>query len=1219
MQDVHPGSVLMPQSTVEELTHYHEKFRIVLFCFVLKSNIYIKVNTTPVAAVHACLRGLTYDAVRADFTRRFRKPGPANVTIRHIINKFNRTGSVKCYTQWIVEHQSYDLDADSMHEGFACVLLSPVSLPRFLTLDDHLHGPLNTPCAIEIVDEMSNGHICGERFPNSSCDVSRSHSIVRKSSQTNTGHPISSLQWSAPVFPGPYLCFQYCSLLPGNDHERLSAASKSFGIRRPPCDMHKASPLKEAPWEMCVTERGNEEIQSSVTTKIPRTTPKVVKGTGEDVRDGIDTGPPLKDFTLQFYENDAAGRRVFSRISHFSHPCIPALLHTHLTSPSSALKTSMVDGGCRSYEFNFPLDMSSVSYLLSQPCTPAQRGTATHALLEEGGEGRGNPYRRRPPARSSASPQMAAGPQHPMERPCGSRSITGGACGIAKCGRPCHTPPRLSIPTTLQNYCWCRRTYFVNSEAHPKLVNVRMEQRRNEVAGLVKGDTLENPLTSGIVRHDSHMRKSRVSRLGIEPCSPWWEASSLNAQPPWPQLARVLFFFVKSGQKKILIAAKLTQQFRCLQLDACTRHLADQLAKCRPWRNICATTKRGGAVVIREDPGECWDGSLTEAVADSCPIRPQSIFPMQLAPSIMTSLSTRHLRDNGIRYSSTRTPLLQKKAFSGRRRGETKITARIIGSGGSGRNQLRRSVSWVAVYEASHLRVCFGHKQKPVRHLPIRRTCDFFWYPERKQQPPLLARQLKGRNKSGVFGFVVHSHVTSEQQKEGNAVKSGMHPCGNRVSKVKKRGSDTGDTNTHAYNIESHEHTLFKTADFKQNGMFLVLRSNITCCICALGYVAFLGRSPIHVLTTPCHAYPWRSEDRHFTIAVWPSALLFSYVPGGHTGGHTTSRGIPKNLGLSVLGTRPFVLRGYVNVDALGRLDVPGTSSLDHTGFYGTGLLLRCSFLPMLCIKSGVLLATVFVDYPRLPPDRLVLERLRIETTLIKVGLVSVAAEFVSKTHTAYNKSLVASGDYHKPERLASASAQERERESDAALRLLNGKAASPLAVPLILVARPRPLKVMAALLLLAGPGLRRDLSSDSSSRLSNMTRPREDVRERETYGYRSVAVLKRELLRMRQDTRTRTSIFQPTGYFLARGSSRQREQLGSQFLAASRAEQLCLCTVLSDEIWAALDIEVFRADEGELRCDYRAVPEWGKREIPEKNHRPAASSGTNPTWEIPE
>ncbi|KAJ8882743.1 hypothetical protein PR048_014556 [Dryococelus australis] len=43
----------------------------------------------------------------------------------------------------------------------------------------------------------------------------------------------------------------------------------------------------------------------------------------------------------------------------------------------------------------------------------------------------------------------------------------------------------------------------------------------------------ENPPTNGIVRHDSHMRKSELIRAGIEPGSPWWEASRLTTQPPW--------------------------------------------------------------------------------------------------------------------------------------------------------------------------------------------------------------------------------------------------------------------------------------------------------------------------------------------------------------------------------------------------------------------------------------------------------------------------------------------------------------------------------------------------------------------------------------------------------------------------------------------------------------------------------------------------------------
>ncbi|KAJ8884326.1 hypothetical protein PR048_016183, partial [Dryococelus australis] len=67
---------------------------------------------------------------------------------------------------------------------------------------------------------------------------------------------------------------------------------------------------------------------------------------------------------------------------------------------------------------------------------------------------------------------------------------------------------------------------------------VRMEQRRNARAGET-GDPRENPPTSCIVRHDSHLRKSlSAPGVGIEPCSSWWEGSSLTAQPPWPHKPR---------------------------------------------------------------------------------------------------------------------------------------------------------------------------------------------------------------------------------------------------------------------------------------------------------------------------------------------------------------------------------------------------------------------------------------------------------------------------------------------------------------------------------------------------------------------------------------------------------------------------------------------------------------------------------------------------------
>ncbi|KAJ8875265.1 hypothetical protein PR048_023160 [Dryococelus australis] len=56
-----------------------------------------------------------------------------------------------------------------------------------------------------------------------------------------------------------------------------------------------------------------------------------------------------------------------------------------------------------------------------------------------------------------------------------------------------------------------------------------MEQRRDERAGET-GDPRKNQPTNGIVRNDSHTRKS-CGRLGIEPGSPWWNASGLTAGP----------------------------------------------------------------------------------------------------------------------------------------------------------------------------------------------------------------------------------------------------------------------------------------------------------------------------------------------------------------------------------------------------------------------------------------------------------------------------------------------------------------------------------------------------------------------------------------------------------------------------------------------------------------------------------------------------------------
>ncbi|KAJ8880596.1 hypothetical protein PR048_017066 [Dryococelus australis] len=72
---------------------------------------------------------------------------------------------------------------------------------------------------------------------------------------------------------------------------------------------------------------------------------------GATVAPRLERPPPTKANQVRFsagspgfsqvviVPDDVTGRRISSGLSRFSHPCIPALRHTHLASPSSALKT----------------------------------------------------------------------------------------------------------------------------------------------------------------------------------------------------------------------------------------------------------------------------------------------------------------------------------------------------------------------------------------------------------------------------------------------------------------------------------------------------------------------------------------------------------------------------------------------------------------------------------------------------------------------------------------------------------------------------------------------------------------------------------------------------------------------------------------------------------------------------------------------------------------
>ncbi|KAJ8877918.1 hypothetical protein PR048_022377 [Dryococelus australis] len=95
---------------------------------------------------------------------------------------------------------------------------------------------------------------------------------------------------------------------------------------------YRVSPLKEAPWDVC--KRGNT-VQCD--NKIPRTTPKVVKGTGEDMlRDGIDscpTGHLLKDSPCPSGHSFFLLSRQPPRVAAVLDQCVSSLHHTFLRKP----------------------------------------------------------------------------------------------------------------------------------------------------------------------------------------------------------------------------------------------------------------------------------------------------------------------------------------------------------------------------------------------------------------------------------------------------------------------------------------------------------------------------------------------------------------------------------------------------------------------------------------------------------------------------------------------------------------------------------------------------------------------------------------------------------------------------------------------------------------------------------------------------------------------
>ncbi|KAJ8878724.1 hypothetical protein PR048_019310 [Dryococelus australis] len=136
-----------------------------------------------------------------------------------------------------------------------------------------------------------------------------------------------------------------------------------------------------------------------------------------------------------------------------------------------------------------------------------------------------------------------------------------------------------------------------------------MEQCRNARAGKT-GDPQQSPRTSDNVWCDSHLRKSEVTWAGIDPGSPWWEASSRRSQ--WfPGRRRDGRVGIPPGEERGLMAASTCVRsyegsalFTELNSAFTYQGRCDIIKEGRPTPEIAITTtrKKGASTWVRMAP-----------------------------------------------------------------------------------------------------------------------------------------------------------------------------------------------------------------------------------------------------------------------------------------------------------------------------------------------------------------------------------------------------------------------------------------------------------------------------------------------------------------------------------------------------------------------------------------------------------------------------------------
>ncbi|KAJ8892034.1 hypothetical protein PR048_004600 [Dryococelus australis] len=210
--------------------------------------------------------------------------------------------------------------------------------------------------------------------------------------------------------------------------------------------------------------------------------------------------------------DDTAGRRVFSVISRFPRPCIPASLQTHLASPSSALKTSML-----STTQTFPQHSTAV--------TPASIGCSRVLWQRARGDGR----------------RTADGVARSLETPAVRKEVA--------------RPPALVISPHLNPRCVLARGRKIYSHNSPFLLEAAVAERLG-CSPPTKAIQVQSPAGSQDFRMWESCRGSPVSLPFHSGAAPYLNHSHRLSRPLKSLHSSLLSPFVSIPRRRAVFRCK---------------------------------------------------------------------------------------------------------------------------------------------------------------------------------------------------------------------------------------------------------------------------------------------------------------------------------------------------------------------------------------------------------------------------------------------------------------------------------------------------------------------------------------------------------------------------------------------------------------------------------------------------------------------------------------